>query len=305
MKQIINEKFCENSITKGALFICAFGYEKRSLYLFKKIKENLDYNDILVFYFDDFDDLVKIEKLKEIGVQCIKTKYNSENFVQNTILQFIDEKIKRHRKFEVHIDYSSMPRNWYYNLPMLLNYKDIRVYFWYVIGEYAADYMAYPTAGIDKYVVIGKPSLRLEGKRIHVFGLSYDFVRTKALISEIDPSCYITCNAYDKNNIGRGDNVNILNKQIISKAINELSFCFNDFSFMFSKLCEIAIEYSARGSVIFVPDGPKPLIFAMSLVAVYLNKEGISCLHIYRNEQCKSIVNVDPTDMVTGFSILN
>ena len=104
-------------------------------------------------------------------------------------------------------------------------------------------------------------------------------------------------------NMERGNNVNILNQQIISKAINELSFCFDDFSFMFSKLCEIANEYSIRGSVIFVPDGPKPLIFAMSLAVIYLNKEGISCLHICRNDQCKTYINVEPTDTILGFSV--
>lgn len=72
---------------------------------------------------------------------------------------------------------------------------------------------------------------------------------------------------------------------------------------MFSKLCEIAIEYSGDKSVIFVPDGPKPLIFAMSLVPLYLDKEGISCIHIYRNVQIKEYVDVTPTDEILGFSL--
>lgn len=303
MKQIRNEYYTDNTIKEDDLFICAFGYETRSLYLFEKVKNKVKSSNILVFYFDDFDDLVKINKLKKNGMKCVKSEYNSEQFVQNTICEFIKDRGIISQELIIHIDYSSMPRNWYYNLPILLDQDNLKVYFWYIVGKYPIDYTAYPTAGIDTYTIIGKPSLRIESKRLHVFGLSYDFVRTKALISELDPDCYITCNAFDKKNMERGNNVNLLNQQIISKAINELSFCFDDFSFMFSKLCEIANEYSVRGSVIFVPDGPKPLIFAMSLVVIYLNKEGISCLHIYRNDQCKTCVNVEPTDTILGFSV--
>lgn len=303
MKQIRNEKYKENIIQENDIFVCAFGYEKRSLYLFDKIKSKMQNDNILVFFFDDYSDEKKINELKRNEVNCIESTYNSGKFVQNTICSFVEKKRKDNSELRVHIDYSSMPRSWYYNLPILLNKYKGKTYFWYVVGKYPIDYTAYPTAGIDTYTIIGKPSLRTEEKRVHVFGLSYDSIRTKAIISEIDPDSYITCNAFDRENAERGENVNKLNQQIISKAVGELSFCFEDFSFMFSKLCEIAIEYSDIGSIIFVPDGPKPLIFAMSLVVLYLNKEGISCIHIHRNDQCQNHVDVDPCDIILGFSV--
>ncbi len=303
MREIRNELFSVDSIRENDLFICAFGYEPRSVYLYDKVRGRIKAGNILVLYFDDYNCSEKIEELRDQKVKCVEATYNSEQFVQNEVCKFVEEKVEDTQRRNIHIDYSSMPRNWYYNLPILLDKENLKMNFWYVVGKYPIDYKAYPTAGIDRYTIIGKPSLSTEGKRLHVFGLSYDFVRTKALISELDPDCYITCNAFDEKNLDREGNVNSLNQQIISKAINELSFQFDDFSFMFSKFCELANEYSTRGSVIFVPDGPKPLIFAMSLATLCLDKEGVSCLHIYRNELCKTCVNVEPTDVILGFSI--
>lgn len=301
MRPINNIRYTIDSIKKDDIFICAFGYEKRSFYLFEKVKDIIQNENILILYFNDFKNLKYINILSAQGVKCVKAFYNSGQRVQKEICSFID--MRKEKCVRTHIDYSSMPRNWYYNLPLLLEKDNLIVHFWYVVGKYPMDYTGYPTAGIDTYTVIGKPSLRIDGKRLHVFGLSYDAVRTKALISEIDPEAYITCNAFDLDNRERGENVNILNQQVRSRALNEFSFYFDDFSFMFSKLCEIANEYLSLGSVIFVPDGPKPLIFAMSLVSLCLCKEGISCLHVYRNEQCLSLVDVEPTDSIVGFSI--
>lgn len=301
MKQINNINFTIDSIKDRDIFICAFGYEKRSLYLFEKVKNIIQTKNILIFYFNDFKDRQYIEELSTKGIKCIEAYYNSGQNVQKEICNFLNE--QRDGCLSVHIDYSAMPRNWYYNLPIVLDKDNFLVHFWYVVGKYPMDYTGYPTSGIDTYTVIGKPSLKTDRKRLHVFGLSYDAVRTKALISEIDPDVYITCNAFDKNNKERGENVNILNQDVRLKALNELSLYFDNFSFMFSKLCEIANEYSSIGSVIFVPDGPKPLIFAMSLAALCLNKEGVSCLHVYRNEQYLSLVDVEPTAYIVGFSI--
>lgn len=303
MRQIRNEKYENGIVKKNDTFICAFGYETRSTYLFKKIKEDIKNENILIFFFDEDGNDCNINKLEKSGVVCVKSNYNSGLFVQNKIYDFVRTKKEKNKEVVVHIDYSSMPRNWYYNLPILLDEFGVKIYFWYVVGSYPIDYTAYPTAGTDTYTIIGKPSLKIEKKRVHIFGLGYDFIRTKAIISEIDPDSYIVCNAFNHRNAERGENVNKINKQIISNAISKQHFYYDDFSFMFSKLCEIAIEYSDEGSVIFVPDGPKPLIFAMSLVASYLDREGISCIHIYRNIQIKEYVDVEPTDEILGFSI--
>ena len=48
---------------------------------------------------------------------------------------------------------------------------------------------------------------------------------------------------------------------------------------------EIIIEQTREGQIIIIPDGPKPLIFAMSLSSILANiDDDITCLHINRNE---------------------
>lgn len=82
---------------------------------------------------------------------------------------------------------------------------------------------------------------------MHVIGLSYDAVRTSAMISILDPDSYITCNAYNRDNKEISDNVRLVNEQVISRANMEISLQIDDFSFMISKLCEMANEFCHWG----------------------------------------------------------
>lgn len=141
-------------------------------------------------------------------------------------------------------------------------------------------------------------------ERLHVFGLSYDFIRTKALISILDPDAYVTCNAYDMKRPDIEENIRKINKEIIEQGDNELPFVIEDFSFMVAKLCELVNEYLPLGDVIFVPDGPKPLIFAMSVVPQLLQKEGVTCIHVSRNQNFYEAINVEACGSVYGFSIV-
>ena len=51
------------------------------------------------------------------------------------------------------------------------------------------------------------------------------------------------------------------------------------------KMNEIIIEQTREGQIIIIPDGPKPLIFAMSLSSILTDvDDDITCLHINRNE---------------------
>ena len=70
---------------------------------------------------------------------------------------------------------------------------------------------------------------------------------------------------------------------------------------MVSKLCDTANELLPVGDVILIPDGPKPLIFALSLVPDLVGKQGITCLHIARNNDYFESVDVTPTGKVCGF----
>lgn len=312
MIKFINEEFDKRCFNKNDIFICSFGYESRSMALYKNIKSVISQNNTLVFVFDDYQKYDYIvnqidEVINEKEIIIVKVKYESVIEVCNTIKRMIQVKTQEEEAVTVHIDYSSMPRKWYCRLPLLLRSnlrEQDKVFFWYVAGTYPVNYEAYPSAGIDSFAVLGKPSLRIGTKRMHVIGLSYDAVRTSAMISILDPDSYITCNAYDRNNREISDNVRLINEQIISRANMEISLQIDDFSFMISKLCEIANEFLSLGDVILVPDGPKPLIFAMSMVPLLLEKPGVTCLHVSRNKEYYSAVNVYSTENIYGFSVI-
>lgn len=312
MIKFINQEFDKRCFNKNDIFICAFGYENRSMALYKNIKSVISPNNILVFVFDDYQKYNYIinqidEVINEKEIIIEKVKYESAIEVCNNIKKMIKVKTQGKEAITVHIDYSSMPRKWYCQLPLLLRNnlrEQDKVFFWYVAGTYPVNYEAYPSAGIDSFAVLGKPSLRIGAKRMHVIGLSYDAIRTNAMISILDPDSYITCSAYDRNNKEISDNVHLINEQVISRANMEISLQIDDFSFMISKLCEIANEFLPLGDVILVPDGPKPIIFAMSMVPLLLEKPGVTCLHVSRNKEYYSAVNVDSTDNIYGFSVI-
>lgn len=237
MIKFINQEFDKRCLNKNDIFICAFGYESRSMSLYKKIKSVISTSNILAFVFDDYkkydyiaNQIDEVIHEKEIIIEMVK--YESAIEVCNNIKKMIRAKTQGEEAITVHIDYSSMPRKWYCQLPLLLGSnlreKD-KVFFWYVTGTYPVDYEAYPSAGIDSFSVLGKPSLRIGTKRMHVIGLSYDAVRTSAMISILDPDSYITCNAYNRDNKEISDNVRLVNEQVISRANMEISLQIDDF----------------------------------------------------------------------------
>lgn len=311
MIKFVNQEFDIKNIKKEDIFICAFGYECRSMSLYQKMRTIIPQNNIYAFVFDDYQKYNYISSkiddvMEKKGVIAEKVGYASEFHILEQIRIIIEGEKAKNKNITVHIDYSSMPRRWYCKLPFLLREcmdREDQLFFWYVSGKYPVDYEAYPSAGIDSFSVLGKSSLRTGLKRMHVIGLSYDSIRTSAMLSILDPDSYITCKAYDRENSEISDNVKLVNEQIISGASMVLSLKINDFSFMLSKLCEVANEFLPLGDVIFVPDGPKPLIFAMSIVPLFLKKPGVTCLHVSRNQECYTPINVGPTDNIYGFSV--
>lgn len=306
-----NENYSEVPVQKNDIFICSIGYEARSTYLYEKFLTKVDPNNILVFSFD----YLLEAKFKESGERykvvseatVISSSYDNVEDVLKHIQVFIKARSSDARSISIHVDYSGMPRNWYCRFPSefgrFLTNKDV-VYFWYVDGIYKEDYRAYPCAGIENYHLFsGKPTLRSGQKRVHMICLSYDNTRTLAAISTLDPELLIVFDAFDSNRREIHDNVVNLNKSIISRAARAYSLQMDDFVLMLSNLCELSNGYVVSGDVILVPDGPKPLIFAMSLVTYFVDKPGITCLHMTRNREYFSPPEVFPTDRVIGFSI--
>ena len=306
MIQFKNEVFEQKKIKADDLFICAIGYEQRSTFIYEKIKSNIKKDNTLLLIFEDYDKNTEIsEIIQDDKLQKEFFKYEDGSKVQNVIIDFVKKKVKAN--VNIHLDYSSMPRKWYYELPVKIKEvckKDTNIYFWYSKGIYEYADERYPSAGIDSYSSIGKTSLRIEPKRLHVLGLSYDAIRTKALISILDPDAYVTCNAYDMKRQDIEEKIRKLNKDIIEQGDNEVPLIIDDFSFMISKLCEIVNEYLPLGDVILVPDGPKPLIFAMALVPQILQKEGVICIFVSRNRQHYKPIKVSASGSVCGFSVI-
>ncbi|MCR5540684.1 MAG: hypothetical protein K6F71_07695 [Ruminococcus sp.] len=306
-----NEKFDIHAFNNDDVFIFSIGYEHRSCFLYNKIKSCISPEKIIVIAFDDYEKYpFVVDTINEItakdGTVIINSYSDYENFHRKVIEEIVKKRTNDYSN-KIHIDYSSMPRSWYCKLPILLKEtlcKDDVLSFWYTEGEYPSSYEKYPSAGIDSFSLFsGTPSLRVDNKRIHILGLGYDIIRSQAILSITDPSFLVSCYAYNPSRTGFLDSIKSVNNPIFSRSAISIGFHIDDFKFMISKLCETANELLPSGDVILIPDGPKPLIFAMSLVTVLMENSGLTCLHISRNSKYFEIVDVESTGNVYGFSI--
>lgn len=303
-------KYSEN-ISEADLCIFAIGYEKRSHFLYDLLQIQFPAMKPFVFVFDDYqnysDTKEKVKELEQNEIPFHVNRYDDGHRVHEKILELVQERINQRDSdpMVVHIDYSSMPRCWYCKLPILL--KQIirpidKIFFWYAEGEYPMSHQEYPSSGIDAFSCFaGKPSLQIENNRIHVVALGYDIIRTQAILSITDPSYLVACYAYNPDRKGFLENLVRVNEPIISRSAISVALHIKDFESMVSKLCDITNELLPAGDVILIPDGPKPLIFALSLVPDLLDKPGITCLHIARNNEYFEAVDVTPTGTVHGF----
>ena len=298
-------------IAEDALFITAIGYELRSFHLFNTYYSKLESKNVLCFIFDDYekypDTISQVKIMQESGIALSMVKYESCDEVLNAIVEFITVNSSETTSLEMHIDYSSMPRSWYCKIPIVIS-KYLRnsdiAYFWYAEGEYPEKYEEFPSAGIDNFSFFsGRPSLKAINNRIHILGLGYDSIRSQAILSVIDPSYLVVCYSFPSSCREMQENVKKANEQILSQSALTLALQLDDFTFMVSKLCETANELLIKGDIIFIPDGPKPLILAISLVTELLQKEGITCMHVARHCTHYSPINVTATGNIYGFFV--
>jgi hypothetical protein len=305
-----NVDFDTESFKENDLYIFTLGYEPRSYAIYDRISHILNSSNTLVFainkrgYFPHLD-----KKITEIEstIPIIEASYHDYQIPFSKIISFLSKRLIPDDHTTVHVDYSSMPRTWYCKLPNLfceILKPTNRVCFWYSEGKYPDSYEDYPSAGIDSMSLFsGRSSLRVDHNRLHVVSLGYDVVRTQAIISIIDPDYLVACYAYNPGNLAIQDNIKRLNAHQLSQAAIIMALHISDFSFMVSKLCETAYELLSIGDVIFIPDGPKPLIFAMSLVPDIIKRQGVTCLHFARNMQSFIPINVNATGKVFGVSL--
>lgn len=304
----------EKCISDDDLFIFAVGYEHRSVFLHKKLLQMSSKCESLAFVLDNYSEFEhasqKVAELSNLQIPYEIIKYGDYLKFQDKVVAQLKTKILSTERLVVHVDYSSMPRSWYCRLPTLFNKvlrENDRAFFWYAEGVYPEIQEAYPSAGIESFSFYsGKPSLRIDNNRIHVLALGYDVIRTQAILSITDPSYLVACYAYNQERDGFLDRLKLSNEPVFSRAAISVPLRVNDFEFMLSKLCDLTNELSAFGDVILIPDGPKPLIFALSLVPDIIrgkHGDGITCLHISRNKEHFQIVDVTALGTVYGFEL--
>lgn len=300
---ISNIQFCVENIKDNDCFICAFGYEKRSYFIFDKVKEKINKANMLVFCFQECDKKY-LNEIIDKKIQYVNADYAQYELIIKHLNDFISLRKNEVDAITLYIDYSSMPRTWYCNIKEILNEKfdnKDRAFFCYTEGNYPVEYDAYPTAGIDSFIVFkGRASLNPR-KRIHIIAMGYDFVRSQAITDIIDPEKFIAIIACDSKQERIEKNCRALNAQLLKRAIQIVTLHIDDFEFMVSKLCEMINEFKMIGDVVLVPDGPKPLILAMSMVFDCVGENGVSCLHILRNKKYYSPIDVAPANNIVSF----
>lgn len=289
------ENFQYVDLNPDDILICAFGYEARSYYLLQKNFSTRNKFNTFIVQFDDLD--VKalpptlLRNIENLEIGTITCSYAQGRKFQEGVIKFLSEiaDISAHK---IYIDYSSMPRNWYCYLPYRIEHMfcdvSLELFFLYVPGIYPEEYESYPTAGIDGLVLFSGGALpRIDAQTTHLIALSYDTTRTQGLLDMLEPEFLMVCYVYDTPE--KKAEIEHINEDIIRRASVSIAFPIDDFVSIMKKLNEVILEQVNDGQIVIIPDGPKPLILAMSLASLLAGVEdGITCLHVNRSEQLEN-----------------
>lgn len=295
------------NLNEADLLIFALGYETRSTYLYNRNQDTRNSKNTLAIWIDsEACRKNEVNALRKENISVIKCNYANHSKVCESILKFLEENLGTAESLHVHIDYSSMPRSWYCSIPRYIrnhSNKKYIVFFWYTAGRYPTSYKAFPSAGIDSISVFSGSSLpAVDIKRYHIMGIGFDNIRTETVKSIVEPDSLIACYAYKEGSDIRGQ-VYEANQRTIQTATMSVALPLNHFNGMVDRICSLTYELlSKNAQVILIPDGPKPLIMSMSLVPEIIGKPGVTCLHISRNSDHYSKVDVIPQeDEIYGF----
>lgn len=110
--------------------------------------------------------------------------------------------------------------------------------------------------------------------------MGFDSIRTHGIWNYLDPQLSVTVIAKSPNNKEHCDRVRKENPEILSASESVFEVNIDQFSSTLSTLIDISRKYSTYGDISLVPDGPKPLVLAMSLVPFYLDTKGVYCWHV-------------------------
>lgn len=281
------------------------GYEKRSTYIFSLCKKTRNKENTLVFLIRNNECQKYIrDEINRKEIRIIECDYDDYEYVLSEILSFSKQQILK--KATVNIDYSSMPRSWYCRIPEKIS-KELKTTFsmWYSAGNYPSSYEVYPSAIETIQVFSGKAIPSEDVKRYHFLGLGFDAIRAETIKTVIEPDNLICCCAYDSSNKEIKNAIYKKNRMIFQTAVLIASFQCNNFNGMINGLCGLVSDILSDNShAILIPDGPKPLILAMSLVPSIIKKPGVTCLHIKSIDKHYKPVKIEPRGDIWGLSIM-
>lgn len=296
------------------LFICVSGYEERSIHWASRIVERYpanknNYWSVLGFK-DGKEELSRQKSDEFYSKHQIPVRDYASSDGWTVCIMVLKElatviRLAGNNRVEIHIDYSSMPRVWYCSLFEQVE-KSIRstdaLFFWYAAGLYEQG--EYPTAGVsDISVFSGKPSL-FPRNRTHVFGLGFDQIRASAIFRVLDPQNLICFYADPGIRHDYVKKVYVDNRDLLSSSKLVFTAPIGDFCAAFGRINAIAREALASGDVILVPDGPKPLVLASSIVPSFLKCAGVVSLHVRRRKALMSgSIDVKAAGPIYGFSV--
>jgi hypothetical protein len=271
--------------------VATSGYEDRSITWMSRTLEKLNTRNGFEFYVAGFKDFTGALSrpandafYKSHGVDVHECGSSRDTAFLSAFEGEIAKRLKEQRRpnIEVHVDYSCMPRRWYCELPSIVNRylrPNDRAFFWYTPGKYQET--SYPTAGTSDFRIFsGRPTLSAPS-RTHFFGLGFDRIRSQAIWSVLDPHnlvCFYADPAAEPSYVAR---VERDNREALNAAAYTFKVPINDFVVAYSKLMATVHQFRSMGDVIIVPDGPKPLVLASSIVPLATeDPSGVVCFHV-------------------------
>jgi len=299
-----------HELNEDDLLICTLGYETRSWFLLEQNLKTRKKENTFVFCLEKHKQSKQIlGVIAEREIALVDVDYDGFNPVKSQLLDFLKAASEQHENLSIHFDYSSMPRSWYCSFPLMLSEiigKEKIASFWYISGDYPNESDNFPSAGIDSISVFDGLSLpSVDVKRFHIIGLGYDYIRTETMISIIEPESLVSCYAYNPLAMETKESAYKANRSIIDRSLLSVALPIDNFCGIVDKLCELVYDFMQSGQVVIIPDGPKPLIMAMSLLPSIIKKDGLTCLHISRNSNHHNKIDVIPRkNEIYGFQIL-
>lgn len=289
---------------RPCLFVTASGYEERSV-RFAEVTSQAgiwpsDPISALVYEIIEYEGLhykpSSNRFYQSIGVAFVKISSQDARL----FITHLTKRVKTFREqyngmpIDIHVDYSSMPRSWYCRVPIALAEvisSEDTITMWYTPGRYK--HTTFQSGGIASLnVFCGRASITARD-RTHFVGLGFDPIRTGALLVELDPSTVVSYYADPAFTEDYASEVVKLNQGILAASSHVIKLPLTNFAKCFADLRGAVIEYLQYGNVVLVPEGPKPIILATSLLPLTLGRSvcpksvddyGAICIHVGRRK---------------------